>query len=290
MSISNKLALGTVQFGLDYGISNQLGKTERIEVKKILQLALDSGIDLLDTASLYGNSEEVIGSSGRADKFFIVTKTPHFSGDKITNTDIQQLEESFFYSIDNLKTKPYGLLVHNADDLLKPKGFMLYEKLKDLKNKGHVIKIGVSVYDPEQCNKILDVYDIDLVQLPMNIYDQRFLKCGSLDLLKKKGIEIHVRSVFLQGILLLKKLPRGFEEVQDTHDKFLILCNKMGQSQLSVALSFIAAFSQVDKLIIGVNNAKQLKQILRNDCCGIDLSKFEELCIDQGHIINPSKW
>lgn len=290
MNIVDKLALGTVQFGLNYGVTNLLGQTDRKEVEKILALATKFGLNLLDTATLYGDSEIVIGSSKLKSQFNIVTKTPHFINKVITESNATELENSFLLSLKRLKVKPYGLLIHNADDMLKTGGFKLYEKLNTLKKKGLVKKIGFSVYNPEQCNRIIEKFDMDLVQIPMNIYDQRFLRSGILTLLKEKNIEIHVRSTFLQGLVLLKTLPKKFEGFQGYHNRFLRLCRKYDQSQLIVALSFIASTSQVDKLIIGVNNVKQLREILVSDYVDICLSEFEDLSISDSSFINPTLW
>ena len=140
-----KLGLGTVQFGIDYGISNQDGKTSLDEIENILVVAMRKGISVIDTAAMYGTSEEALGQTlSESHSFKIVTKTPRFTSSVITSDDIQRLEDSFFQSLHKMKcASSYGLLIHNADDLLSENGHLLFNKMNDLKQKGLVEKIGV---------------------------------------------------------------------------------------------------------------------------------------------------
>ena len=200
------IILGTVQFGLDYGISNTCGKTLEYSAKQILQYAHDKNIDMIDTAAEYGNSESIVGRSiNKNDNWRIITKTPHFFDNCIDNTNVKQLEESFSKSLLNLgKQHIYGLLIHSCEDLLKPGGELLFKKMTELKENGLVKKIGVSIYNKEQLNAVLDNFNIDLVQLPINIFDQQLLIDGYLKKIKDNDIEIHARSIFLQGLLLME--------------------------------------------------------------------------------------
>ena len=176
--------------------------------KNILDFARRSNITTLDTASGYGNSEQVLGDVNTCD-FKIVTKTRNFNQAVIGNKEINLLTSDFNKSLKLLKQKSvYGVLVHNANDLLKPGADKIIKQLQILKQKGQITKIGVSIYSEEQLQKIIDSFDIDLVQLPFNILDKRLKDSGILNNIFSQGIEIHARSVFLQGLFLdLGRIP-----------------------------------------------------------------------------------
>ena len=190
-----KLSIGTVQIGLDYGISNQVGKVAFNEVQKILTFAKKHNITYLDTAMAYGLSEEVIGLYRKKNNdkdFKIITKIPDTKHSTISINDM--LEHALIrLSCDHV----YALLLHTAENINKS----TYAQLLSLKEQGKIKKLGVSVYSPEQAFLIAKNFNIDLIQLPLNIFDQRFIESGCLQFLKDKGIEIHTRSLFIQGLL-----------------------------------------------------------------------------------------
>ncbi len=288
--LNKKIALGTVQFGIDYGITNTHGRTSDIEVQRILQLALEYSITCIDTAYLYGTSEKVLGTSGLVDYFDVVTKTPRFEEKIINDKHISLLNTSFNESCERLKTKPTALLCHSADDLLKPGGIKLYNAMTNLKASGFVDKIGVSVYSPNQCQECTSRYDMDLIQLPLSIFDQRFLKQGVIEQLSNNGVAVHIRSVFLQGLLLMKNLPTFFEPIREVHAAFNEFCASIKQSPLEVAIQFVAAVSGVDKIVVGTNSASQLREILELESFDADPNEFERFAVENEEMINPSKW
>jgi len=151
-----KIVLGAVQFGLDYGISNTYGKIVKHDAKQILKFAYDNNIGMIDTASLYGESEDIIGkSTNNKHNWKIITKTPHFIDDCIDKLQVKQLRESFNQSLLNLNKKYlYGLLLHSCDDLFKPNGDLLFKEMERLKSIGLINKIGVSVYNKYQIDRV----------------------------------------------------------------------------------------------------------------------------------------
>jgi aryl-alcohol dehydrogenase-like predicted oxidoreductase len=201
-----QLGLGTVQFGGDYGVSNPGGRTPPDEVARILALAEREDIGLLDTAALYGDSEAVLGGAlRRGHKFRIVSKTLKFDAARISQADASALRAGFENSLRRLRQdRLYGLLVHAAADLLRPGGELLWAALNELKREGLVEKIGVSVYTGEDIEAILLRFRPDLVQLPLSVLDQRLIAGGQLARLKAQAVEIHARSIFLQGLLLME--------------------------------------------------------------------------------------
>lgn len=288
-----KLGVGTVQFGTNYGISNTDGQTSAEEASRILSVAESFGIQVLDTAALYGSSEEVLGQIlHEGHNFKLVTKTIRVDCGHITKGDAHRLEETFRSSLAKLRSSAvYGLMFHNADDLLAHGGEMLMECMRAQQQKGLVRKIGASVYTAEQIDRILERFDIDLVQLPMNVLDQRLLADGRLAALKSRGVEIHVRSAFLQGLLLMDPatLPEHFNPVRELLVDYHNLLEKNNITPVQAALGFLAACSEIDVIVCGVNNHVQLNELclMAEPLQDIDFSVF---AINDETIINPSKW
>ena len=289
-----KLGLGTVQFGTDYGVSNQSGQTTPTEVGQILEFAADCGIHYLDTAPAYGNSESVLGQYLKpGHRFRIVTKTNKIGKSQIDDSDIELILATFRLSLQNLCQKfVYGLLVHHPDDLLKEGGEKLFQALESLKIEGLVDKIGVSVYDRAQTERLLAKYSIDLIQVPLNVFDQRLLENGYLDSLKNSGIEIHVRSVFLQGLLLMSEdeVPSYLSGLFPHLASYRQANKERGISHLEAAIGFVDRIDSVNTLLVGVNNLNQLQEIVRANNLVLDLSYLDAHSVESEQLINPSLW
>jgi len=253
MNLKSKIGLGTVQFGLDYGISNKSGKTPMKEVESILGFALKEGIDTLDTAVAYGDSEKVLGSVG-VNSFKIISKYLPESESKLTIDD--QLKNS----LHNLtKESLYGYLAHRPLDILSNSS--QWDQLKIFKEQGIIKKIGFSLNKPEELEGLLDAgFQPDLIQVPFNYFDRRFEQLTKK--LHSDGCEIHSRSTFLQGLFFRDPytLPTHFEEVKD-------LIKNIQDSTKNLAgslLRFVLEKPFIDKVIIGVENGIQLKENLEN--------------------------
>lgn len=289
-----RLGLGTVQFGLDYGISNALGRVPREEVSRVVQLAADSNIGVLDTAAAYGMSEEVLGVTlPRDHRFQIVTKTLPLGGLPITSEAVRRVSETFQRSLERLKQDSvYALLAHHAQDALAEHADRLWEELVSLKRQGLTQKIGVSVYTGEQIERLLS-RPIDLVQLPLNVLDQRLLKDGHLDALKQRGVEIHVRSAFLQGILLMPAtdLPPHFESVRHHLSHFHSDIECHGLTPAAGALAFLKSQSAIDEIIVGVTSVEQLQELLAafQQAVPSDLD-FGTYAWSDERVLDPSRW
>lgn len=290
----SKLALGTAQFGLDYGISNVHGKTDKHNVNQILEFAYNNNIDTIDTAAMYGNAESVVGGSiNNSHSWNIVTKTPYFSNDCIDKTCVKKLRESFKKSLLNLgKKNIYGLLIHSCDDLFKPGGSLLFKEMEALKSIGAVEKIGVSVYSSRQIEMVLNKFNIDLIQLPINILDQNLLIDGWLKKIKEKGIEIHARSVFLQGVLLMPRhtLPAYFSDIYNNIEDFIGHAHKLSLSCAELALGFVQNIDEIDKIIVGVNTINQLREIIEAKQVDLDIIEFRRISVNDPNYTNPSLW
>jgi aryl-alcohol dehydrogenase-like predicted oxidoreductase len=291
----NKIVLGTAQFGLSYGISNNFGKIDQGMAKDILCYSKNKGVEYLDTAHLYGNSEEIIGKSVSPGYWKIITKTPVFSDKRIEDIHANHLRSSLNDSL-NVMNQEFieGLMIHNCEDLLKPGGWKLYEEMNNLKSYGFIRKIGVSVYSSDQIRRILDRYEIDIVQLPISIFDQRLINDGCLELLKSKGVEIYARSVFLQGLLLMdyKNIPIYFEPINKVIRDFDRLSNSIKADKIALAISFVTSLKEIDHVVIGVDNITHIKQVIEivESMDSICMEDYKHLSVSNPSFVNPSNW
>jgi len=249
-----KLALGTVQFGLRYGVNNQSGIPNNKEISLILEHAKINGINTLDSATAYGNAEIKLGELGCIE-FDIVSK---FSNITFPNELSSQLTNSLnALNKENL----YGYLAHNADILIKFP--LLWHELLTQKNKGVIKKIGSSLYTTAQLESLLKLEMIpDIVQLPYSLLDRKFEIY--FEQLKLLGTEIHTRSAFLQGLYFfdLNSLPIKFESLRNELIQLNDICFENKISIGSLALNFVYNNPQIDKVVIGVDTLDQLKNNL----------------------------
>lgn len=288
-----KLSLGSAQWGgFSYGISN-CGEniTSFNEFFEILDYAKKIGIKLIDTSPGYGNAEKNLGTFN-IDNFKIVTKTKIIEATEIDDFILERFENDFKLSLQNLNLKKvYGLLIHRSEDILKKGSILLVEKLKKLKDEGLVEKIGISIYEPLLLEKVFEKFIPDIVQLPINIFDQKSYRDGHLYALKEKNVEIHARSIFLQGLLLmnLDAVNPYFDPWKSKLLEFQQFCVKNNISKLEATLNFISNIEEVDQFIMGFDNLVQLKNALRS----IDNKKnidFSNFIIRDEELTNPQKW
>jgi aryl-alcohol dehydrogenase-like predicted oxidoreductase len=289
-----KLGLGTVQFGIDYGVSNKLGQTTSEEVNKILEFATTQNISYLDTAPAYGSSEVVLGHNlTNPHCFRLVTKTNKIDKLNISDEDVKLTLKTFKLSIERLKQRSvYGLLVHHSDDLLGKDGDRLMAGLESLKEQGLVKKIGASVYDRKQIDSLLNKYSIDILQIPLNIFDQRLLENNYLQTVRNKGIEIHVRSVFLQGLLLMaeKDVPTYISDILPYLQIYHQANKENGVTAIQAALGFVNSIPEVTTLLVGINSLDQLQEIVSSLDCKLDLTYLQEFALSDERLINPTLW
>jgi aryl-alcohol dehydrogenase-like predicted oxidoreductase len=286
----SKLILGTVQMGLNYGVNNNKGKITLEESQQILLKANLSGITSLDTAEAYGNAHHVIGKFHKNypyNKFRIVTKVPHdFEANtietKVTeylkDLEVNCIEAIMFHSFDSFKNNQKSIDI-----------------LLDLKSKGCINHIGVSVYTNDQIEYLLDKDFVSVVQLPFNLLDNYSFRGNQIEQLKIKGKIIHTRSAFLQG-LLFKNINDKNKVVQNLHSELKIL-NKIihnyNCSMEELALSYCLNQKNIDNVIIGVDSLDHLNTNLLASNYKIDeniLEKINEIKIKDTDLLNPSLW
>lgn len=285
----NRLALGTVQFGLDYGIANRSGQVSLDEARRIVVEARASGMDTLDTAIGYGESEQRLGEIGIAD-WLVVSKLPAMPEGC---TDVNEwMSGAVNASLQRLGVRGvYGMLLHRPQQLLEAEGDRLYAALQALKRDGLVRKIGVSIYDPAELDALGSRYRLDLVQAPFNILDRRLVDSGWLARLAEHGGELHVRSVFLQGLLLMKpgERPQAFERWSSLWTRWDNWLAQHGLTPLQACLRYALSFPGISRVVVGVDSVNQLKAIVA-DASGAMPRVPDDLQCPDMDLINPSRW
>ena len=285
----NRIALGTVQFSQDYGVANQTGQVPQPEAQSMLHLADSNGIDTLDTAIAYGDCEKMLGKAG-VRRFRVITKLPE--APKGCSDISPWVHEQVLASLARLGVSSmYGLLLHQSAQLLGAQGENLYRSLQELKEKGLVRKIGVSIYNPHDLKEISRTFQFDLIQAPFNLVDRRLEKTGWLKKLKDKGIEIHTRSAFLQGLLLMspKIIPAKFTSWSDLWSRWHSWLAENKSPAVATCLAFPLSFPEIDRVVVGADSVSQLKQIIEATK-NLPAGDFPEISCDDENIIDPSRW
>jgi aryl-alcohol dehydrogenase-like predicted oxidoreductase len=291
-----KLGLGTVQLGLKYGIRQHDQKPPSLKTcHEIVTQALNSGITTLDTAFEYGHSEVTLGSVPATRQFpKIITKTPKFRSGTLFQSTAKLLKQAYAISLETLGLDScYGLMIHDANNLKQPGGDYLADAMMELRAGGLVTKIGVSVYDPEETFDLFSKFDFNLVQIPFNIADQRFLSSGSLEWLKSRAIEVHARSAFLQGVLGMsaRELPNGLDAFAQTLNELQRRCSEFGYKAEAACLQFAIQSSNIDSVVVGVNTLDQLNQLV--EWSNVPLPgdfDITPLPVLDPTLLNPSTW
>lgn len=285
----NKLVLGTAQFGLDYGINNKTGKIPRPEAREILKTAIESGIDTFDTAFVYGESEQILGDfmSSCVNKINIISKLPECK--------YSEVGDIVSHSLDRLRMQEiYGFLVHSFKNYKsEPK---IWDELIGLRAKGKINKIGFSLYYPYELEYILKLnISPDFIQVPFSVFDQRF--SPYFPALKKKGIGVYARSVFLQGLAFKKPEELGgyFKAVKEKIEQLNFLSKESEIPVFALCLSFALGNNDIDKIVFGVDSLRQLKETTHAPDYILKfnshiLYQLRNLKTDEEKIILPFNW
>ena len=261
----SRIGLGTVQFAMDYGISNRTGRPSEAEVAAILARAVEAGVGYLDTAASYDEAEILIGRHLPSDHGLrIVTKLPPIVEDAISASRAEAMLAAVASSLERLRsTQVYGVLIHQTRDLAKPGWQYLIEALRESRARGWAAHIGVSVYDAGDLAILENRFTPDLVQLPFNALDRRLAVSGWLRRLKAAGIEVHARSLFLQGLLLMEPaaLPDFFgplrEGLKSLHGRWAAA--KL--TPLAGCVRCVLRNADIDTAIVGINRLRELEEI-----------------------------
>lgn len=292
--MENKMILGTVQLGVNYGINNELGKPSEEEAYEILDYAFKNGVKYLDTASAYGNSEEIIGKyiSKTGNEFEICTKLP---------IDIESVSINQYYkkSILNLCVKKINVLYLHRFEQCKNKEVL--ESLNRLKQEGKILNIGISIYEPDELDYIINNLKgiVDVVQLPFNLFDTcRWTRNNLLERAQKSNIKIFTRSVYLQGLFFVD--PKDEKAIKLNVSSQLIKLRKLVQknncSISELAVSYINSIDCINNYLIGCETLEQLKANIKinNNPINIDDNMKKEILAIANTIdditIDPRRW
>jgi len=283
----NRIILGGAQLGLPYGVLGTGEKLNATEVKDLLDAAESIGIQTIDTAIAYGTSESVIGDYSNS-RFKIITKLPPLPGDvnDVTGWVRQQIDGS----LTRLRTKSIdALLLHHPQDLTGEFGAKLEKVIGELLSEGVMKRFGVSIYAPDELTAIVGHFPIDVVQTPFNIFDQRITPW--LETLSRKGIEVHARSVFLQGLLIsaANARPARFRKWEAHFNQFDNWVSELSMNAISVCLGVALNQPGISHLVVGALNSSQLLETAAQ--IPKDFSyRSEDMQSNDPALIDPRVW
>ena len=279
----DKISLGTVQFGLEYGINNTKGQTKKDEVSKILKRCKEVGIKHIDTAAAYGSAEEVLGeviqSEGLSDSFYITTKykgdgmnsLSHSTRESLQKLRVEKLHCQMFHSYQDFK---------NTEDFIKPVS---------------VDNIGVSVYTNEELSNTLENSNVRVVQCPFNLLDNDSIRGETLVKAKEKGIEIQVRSAFLQGLFFMDRnnLPLSLRKLKSHLEELDRICSENKISMSHLALGYCLSKDYIDKVVIGVDSLEHLDlniEAMKTPLPYPIIEEIDKIKVTNQSLLNPTNW
>lgn len=283
-----RLVLGTVQMGLDYGVANRRGRVSVDEARTILGFAREKGIDCLDTAAAYGESEATLGSLGM-EGWKVVTK---LRGAPEVDDVVAWVRAEIAESLRRLRVQSvYAVLVHRADQMLGPKGEAIYATLKALQEEGRIGRVGVSIYGPDDLDILMPQFDFEIVQSPFSLLDRRIASSGWLDRCRERGIVVHGRSAFLQGALLMTpdERARRFSRWSPLWDRYESWLAESGQAAVQACLGFALAEERLDGVVVGVDSFSQLAQLVETAKTTRAVG-YPDLSTPDLELINPARW
>lgn len=288
--MTSKISLGTAQFGMDYGIANDKGKPSLDKVKSILKKAKNLGVKNIDTASVYGASESILGQIGVSD-FNLTTKIPSIP---IESVDITAYVNNIIEdSLNKIKIKEFhGVLLHDSEQLFnKEVESDIHNALISLKNNGLTKKVGISIYDPNKLSQLNSIESYDIVQCPYNLFDRRLESSNWMEKLNDYGIEIQIRSIFLQGLLLMEKhkRPTKFKKWNDLWDDLDNWLKKNNISAVDACLNFSFESKYIDSVVLGVDSEEQLNEIF-NKINNENKAYPKNIFSNDINLINPVNW
>ena len=291
-----KLCIGTAQFGLPYGITNRAGKIPDREGRRILTLAQDAHIRLIDTAQSYGDAEDAVGRQvPESHNFRFISKLSAQKKACFCSDDIRVWEESFQRSCRSLRVSQLEcFFLHQPQDLLKPGGEYLKKWLLSLRDRGLVNRLGMSIYGDDDLQGVNESL-LDVVQMPISLFDQRGLEDGLVSHLRDRGVLVHARSIYLQGLIAThpELWPRWTSSASRNHQLELVKCARSKECNLiDLALGFIKVQSEIDAVVIGLCKEQQLKELLEaweKKSPWVD-NEWKAWSLRDQQILDPRKW
>ena len=283
------IVIGTANFGMQYGVANSRGKLSKNSVVEILGLAKSLGITCLDTANAYGESQNALGEFGVRD-WRVVSKISSIPRDCEDVRSFVRAEIDLILTSLNLSEFD-TVLVHNPKDLMGNVSEIVYEELQKAKSRGQVEKIGVSIYDPSDLESITSQFQLDVVQAPINVFDNRLQDSGWLDRLASMGVEVHARSVFLQGVLLSAIAQNNdfFKPWKTTFEKWNRFAESSGTSAMMNCIKHVNSYDKVTFAVVGVDSAQNLSEVFDAFSARPQRINEDNFGVDS-QLINPARW
>jgi aryl-alcohol dehydrogenase-like predicted oxidoreductase len=284
-----RLALGTVQFGTNYGVANVSGQVSPEQAAKILAECRSAGIDTLDTAVAYGDSEERLGNLGVQD-WKVISKLPPLPGSVVDVREwarLQVRDSLYRLRVDQLD----GLLLHRPSDILGPTGGAYARALQEIKDEGLAVAIGFSIYSPDELEALCSALHPDIIQAPYNMLDRRLVSSGWMDRLGAKGVRIHTRSAFLQGALLFPATarPPWFDRWQSLWQALSDACALSELTPLDLSLGFVLAQPAIERVVVGVDSVSHIRQVIAAAKKPMP-SAFPDIESHDLELIEPTRW
>ena len=285
----DRLILGTVQLGTEYGINNSDGKPKSNESLNILEKAFSLGIRNLDTAEVYGDSYNIIKNYH---KKFPLKKFKIF--DKSSNKESKSFKNKIINKLDLLNIENFeGYMFHSLDIFKKNQG--IHEEIIDIKKKGLIKNLGISLYTDEQINEALSYkFKFDFIQMPFNVLDNETIRKDVIEMMIDKDIEIDVRSIFLQGLFYMKEnsLPKKLLPLKKYIDEIKTICFENNHSIDELLMNYPKQKKYVKKIIFGVDNENQLIKNIASFSKNISfpMKKIDKIHVDNKELLNPSIW
>jgi aryl-alcohol dehydrogenase-like predicted oxidoreductase len=283
-----RLALGTVQFGMPYGISNAAGQVPEVQVKAILKAAAGAGIDMLDTAAAYGEAEAIVArvAADLGQRFLIVSKTP--PGASIDTVMAAVRQSADLAAGSGLDT----ILVHHAADLAGHAGDRLWRALRDLVDQGAARRIGLSASFDDDPRGLAARFAPEVMQVPVSLFDQRLVRDGTLAELVAQGVEIHARSIFLQGLLFAREnqLAGPIRHIAPALEARRRTICARGATLIEAATGYVLAQPEIGRVVVGLTGLRELDEILAASAAPPHDIPWSELAIDDAIVLNPARW
>lgn len=299
----SRFTLGTVQLGMKYGIANKTGQPDKGIAKKILSTAFSKGVNVLDTAHNYGESETIISETlseyPKRDDILVVTKLEPFDAAQCLDSDSirKRIDESLKGSLEHLRSGCVSFfMLHDPRHMTSCDGEVMRQLLK-FRAEGAIKNIGVSVYTSEEADLALLTENISAIQIPFNVFDQRLRRSGFLDRASSKGVVVFARSVFLQGLILMDNadVPEHLQEILPLKKELREICQQAGRPIKEVALKFPLMQEGISSIVVGVDTSEHLEENLACfDSPPLDtetVSSIQSAFKDvPEYLLNPALW
>lgn len=273
--------IGTAQFGMQYGVTNQSGVPDDTVLTQLLKHAEQHGCVGFDTAPGYGNSQQRLAQYTSLKHAYVCTKVSAMSDRSIAEQVAESLSQLGLNQVDSV-------LIHDVYQLNNDRAINeTFKQLDNVKEQGLARSIGVSLYNVAQSKKIREMVDLDVVQIPLNLWNQEFIESGELQQLKQSGITVQARSLFLQGILLTNKLPTDMTFMQPEFDRWQQTLAQRAISPAEACFSFALDQADIDHWVIGFLHLEQLQEFFSSAYKHGDWQAFS---VNDPNIVNPALW